>query len=278
MELAFVIPGHYRNRNSAEIGTDNSSSTDFIRVLGEDPNKDDFFLVHDGAQNKSLHESQILANYVYINTVASPKDKTVSAPNHLFSDFKKVESNETNDSQQKQSNSEHSNSVNSDNIIPTQNIQQTQAQIYSKEQQFTLNILEKLKQPVTNKLSLTIDIEIPYNINKLRESIDLLGLDKSTLIQYLLNDLNLNESIHKSISFAINNSIEKPHIETESEIKTEPVEIIQEVKNETNNQLIVKGEFVIEEEPEIIDEPEIDIVSEMEKINNRFSHITSKII
>ena len=75
--------------------------------------------------------------------------------------------------------------------VKVDTVKTEEVSLHTPEEEFTLQILKKLKQTQTSTLQVTVNLEIPYDLSKLRESIELLNLDKGMISTHILHGLNL---------------------------------------------------------------------------------------
>lgn len=262
MELAFVIPGHYKHRDSPEIGENSESNIEIIRVLGEDPNRADYFLLQDG---RSLSEHNILDNYVPIQTAQTEKDKPNKLPNNLLAGIGETEAEILTEKVVIEERKPFSSNIEKE-YLSKQN-KTEEVSLHTPEEEFTLQILKKLKQFETSTLQVTVNLEIPYNLNKLRESIELLNLNKEMVSAYILHGLNLFDSLENSVRQSLVSKI------NESETIVKPFE-----PNNFNEILKTVHSNIQNEKAEEIDKQIMSEIAEIDEKLNRFSNITNTLI
>ena len=272
MELSFVIPGHYKHKDSPEIGENSESNIEIIRVLGEDPNKSDYFLLQDG---RSLSEHNILDNYVPIQTAQTEKDKPNKLPNNLLAGIGETEAEiltekvVTEERKPFSSNieKEYLSEIDKPSTIKNISLHNT------PEEEFTIQILKKLKQQSTEKLVVTVNLEIPYDLNKLRESIELLNLDKRMISTHILHGLNLFDVLENSVRQSLVNKID------ESTIITEDVQLKNFNESEDISKILKTVHSNIQEKKtQELDKQILAEIIEIDEKLNRFSKITNTLI
>lgn len=273
--LEFVVPGHYRHKDSVDLnsGLAKETTVQVIRIYGESEIKPGYWVIGHEAdgemKEKTLHESEILHNWVLIDTVMSPKHAEAKErkklPSHLLAGI----GEETKVPENVVLTEEQTPLLNPNNIPSVQQV--PVKPLYTPEEEFTINILKKLKQSQTSKVNLTVSIDLPYDVNKLRESIELLNLNKETLIKFLLHDLDLLPQISKSIG---KNLIDGVNNIEDSMIHPGFNDAVIEQP---------KQQVVTPEQPQIIEpvKPKLteqEILEKMSNIDNRFSSIKNNLI
>lgn len=219
MEQTIIKIGHYKLKNS---GT-KDNPVQMIRILGEAENIPNHWKTSEKNletnQLKTISEYELLNNWEYINTSISEESKL--PPLSIFDDFDDLNDFSV-DIQQNQeilNNQEVSNTP-IQNIQNIQNIQQIQEkQSYnlpgnlsvnyhevielSEEQKFIQNILNKT---IGNQnIYLNFDIDLGYNFDKLKETANLLDIDKTKLIDFILLDNNIKNIINDKIKETLYN-------------------------------------------------------------------------
>lgn len=250
MDLQFIVPGHYISKLS-DINN-KESAADIIRVLGEDPNKPDFFLLQNGG---SMHEQSILSQYKLMDNVPTKKNGNIGKL--IMGDVeampKIIEPTIVHERPKFKSSIEENYLTAVSEPIKPNEPQHTEEEI------FILSILNKIKQTQTNKLSITLEFEIPYDTNKLRESVNMFNLNIDIVSNLLLSNIDLNNPIIDGLRKYI---IDEPKIEQK---------IIQS-DIETKQTVVVSEPVIVQSTPENIN---TEIIDEMEEINNRFSKISA---
>lgn len=270
MELAFVIPGHYKHRDSPEIGENPESNIEIIRVLGEDPNKSDYFLLQDG---RSLSEHNILDNYIPIQTAQTEKDKPNKLPNNLLKGIGEIEVEKLTEKNIVEERKPFSSNIEKEYLSKQNKAKEVLTpntdlvSLNTPEEEFTLQILKKLKQNQTSTLQVTVNLEMPYDLNKLRESIELLNLDQKMISSYILHGLNLFDSLENSVRESLVKKI------NESEIVVENIE-----SNSFRKILKTVHSNIQQEKAEELDKQILAEIAEIDEKLNRFSNITNTLI
>lgn len=252
--------GHYQEKST--LGSDKAN---IIKIIGPVPDRDGYWLTLD---NQKIPEYILIENYVRLDI--SPTQKGNKKPNKkLFMGFEPVKEQNQNQNQNKNKNQNLNTQNVQDNsqiIVKSPSSRENQEQIItsvpngptfkqeeiiSKEHEYK-NILDKLnytyinKQHIdkfgipktkdTEKISITLDIEFPFDLEKVKQTSKLLELDFKKVSEYLLSTITIN-NINKLIEEKIINLLEIDEIKKVSEPiieqKTEIVDIpIVEIKQE----------------------------------------------
>jgi hypothetical protein len=232
METIIKI-GHYQSKDSF-----NSERPNIIRVLGPDPNKDDYWITQD---NKTIPTYELENNWILLYTATS-KEPLKQAPLNIFEGI-----GENSDYQEKEIKEEFNYEESNLNISRSPAFKE--AVLTVKTIPFDIQLLEKINIDNLNKKAFDllgienkfkkpiINIELPiiinYDIEKLRQTIDLLGLDEKTIINYLINEISIN-NIRPFIEQQLKEKLLK------KEEKIELSQIQQEIfgkKNLTENEI-----------------------------------------
>ena len=198
---SIITLGHYQSKDSLR-----SEKPDIIRILGPDQKRDGYWLTQD---NKSIPSYELENNWIKIYTASSEK-QTIKAPIDIFAgigEFSEVLENEVNYEQQIE------NPSNKESII-TYSEKQIQKQIQKPIQKtevkipFDISIIEKINIDTLNKKAFDslgienkykkpiINIELPitfnYDIDKLKQTIELLELNENIIVDYLVSEISIN--------------------------------------------------------------------------------------
>lgn len=204
MDLNFIIPGHYKLR-----GTELSEkeSTEIIRVLGESDTKENFFKLQDG---REFHESHILTNYEYIATIATADTKlskvklgdlSAQSPTNVNTSIEPEESsNETTWTRTPEQ------SIKTKLVFNNQEISEP----LNQEELFNRTLLDKFKSPNINSYKITIDLDIVYDLTKIREANKLFDLDLNQ-ISKIIYDLSKQSILTSIKEYLTNEPIENVH-------------------------------------------------------------------
>ena len=261
MDLAFVIPGHYISKDSTH-----SETKDVIRVLGEDPNRPNYFVIQNGNEKKSLHENTILDSYRYISTKENDGSRNLTN-NSLFKDLDVAIHPQSQPIQQKQS-------LNSRTIPDTEpklHIQETevsrpvvtpqekhQPAIHkSPDELFIEGLIDSVKSENQNTFSVKLQISTNIDFDKLRNIVGLLpNINKVQLINILYDTFDLDNidfqakneisnylfldipklDNNNDATQTINESeLEIPKIEELQPVQTDQSELEIEIENHLNN-------------------------------------------
>lgn len=240
-----VIPGHYCSK-----GTLKSEVKDIIRIIGPDNDKEGFWITQDGI---SMHESSILTGYVPLDT--KPNNEK-NRKDSIMKGFKPIKSKETESVIDNENdydyngNSPYSRQI-PKHLIPNAN-NETQQHITENQHEQTS---EKFKQLVekTNELSLllkktsvknlnenykkkygvepykdkkisiTINVDIPYDINKLSQICELFDISLSDVADMIYEriefpkQLIIEEIVNQISETTLQNNINNQNISTEQE-------------------------------------------------------------
>ena len=204
MSLQFVIPGHYQSRSS-----ESSDKKEIIRILGEDPNRANYWLT---ADKVSIPEYDILENWVNINTIPSEASKVKTPKKSLFEGLDFV----FDEPPQQEINYEYKPSQISE--IPVyrpkpinSNQEESEAHarphiqpIFDKPQNpFIDELLSKLvkNNPINSDTQITIslNLNLGFDLNKLRNSIEILDLDKTEISKYIADKFITKDDLAKAL-------------------------------------------------------------------------------
>lgn len=214
MELLFVIPGWYQSN-----ATLNSEKKEVIRVLGGSEKRRDMFLLADG---REMHENEILYSYTFMNTAPDENNTTIfnqvdfgDLPTELdLENETPVIENIKNDRETFEPVAQTQNDV---YIIENKNIKNdkhTSEQTnqlksepkLSEEDIFVNQLLNNLKLPDYNPISLDIPVSFTFNydLDKLKTIFHTMGTDVKTKHKFIDKILDNNISnIHTIIKQAI---------------------------------------------------------------------------
>ena len=251
MSAQFVRLGHYK----AKSGGMSEDSIRMIRVLANDPKNPDMWILSDGTKKSSY---EILQNYEYMNT--SHEENPPQPMNPLVigdlggipEDFGSS-TGDPNPNVVKQTTTAPSPEI----IPPTypQPAPKVVEKVVEKRVELEQQIIDKCETLEKHHYELTITVETNLDFEKLKTSIDILGLDKELVAQHVLQKLqqNPNNDINKMVSQAIvssileNNPAESPasvvsvteHIIEQA--VPEESDIISEVSSAENQEQIFYG-------------------------------------
>lgn len=214
MELLFVIPGWYQSN-----ATLNSEKKEVIRVLGGSEKRRDMFLLADG---REMHENEILYSYTFMNTAPDENNTTIfnqvdfgDLPTELdLENETPVIENIKNDRETFEPVAQTQNDV---YIIENKNIkndkhtseptnQLKSEPKLSEEDIFVNQLLNNLKLPDYNPISLDIPVSFTFNydLDKLKTIFHTMGTDVKTKHKFIDKILDNNISnIHTIIKQAI---------------------------------------------------------------------------
>ena len=228
MPAQIVRLGHYK----AKSGGMSEDSIRMIRVLANDPKNPDMWILSDGSK-KSTYD--ILNNYDYMNT--SHEENPPQPANPLvIGDLGGIPENfgsRTNDPNPNIV--QETRTAPSPDIIPPTYQQSPQVieKVVEKRVELEQQIIDKCETLEKHQYTLQITVETNLDFDKLKTSIDILGLDKSLVAQYVLQKLqkNPNNNINKMVSDAIVSSILEPKNEPEPYPETQQA-VVTEVPQE----------------------------------------------
>jgi hypothetical protein len=253
MELQFVIPGHYKRKGS-KLSAD---TVDIIRVIGEHETQENYFVTLDG---KTMHESQILNEYEFFNTVDNPEPKKIIGKLNLGAIDEIKNDNNFFDNQQLEIQHEQA-FKNMPGIVENQNVtisHSTPLPTKNPEDVFIENILTKLKSTTNQTINLNLPINTGFDILKVIETVDMFNLDKTKVAKILLENVNFKSFIENSLIAILENKQEQ--------IKSVGLEVID---NEAQN-IVVQQKYQI---AEVVEPPKIDIEAEIAKIDEDSKNI-----
>lgn len=214
MELLFVIPGWYQSN-----ATLNSEKKEVIRVLGGSEKRRDMFLLADG---REMHENEILYSYTFMNTAPDENNTTIfnqvdfgDLPTELdLENETPVIENIKNDipsfepvvqTQNDVYIIENKNIKNDKHTSEPTNQLKTEPKL-SEEDIFVNQLLNNLKLPDYNPISLDIPVSFTFNydLDKLKTIFHTMGTDVKTKHKFIDKILDNNISnIHTIIKQAI---------------------------------------------------------------------------
>jgi hypothetical protein len=263
--------GHYQEKST--IGSD---KVNIIKIIGPVPNKDGYWLTLD---NQKIPEYILIENFVRLDI--APTQKGNKKPNKkLFMGFEPVkEQNQNINTQNVQDNSQiivqsPSSRENQEKIITSVPDGPTFKQEEIIKEHEYKNILDKLNYTHINKqhidkfgipktkdnekISITLDINFPFDLEKVKQTSKLLELDFKKVSEYLLSTITIN-NINKLIEEKLINLLETTE---PTEVIKQPIEPKIEINSEISTVPIIKTEI----EPEIETKTEVNIILE-EKIS-----------
>lgn len=225
-QLAFVIPGWYKNRHTS------GDVTQTIRVIGGGDKGNDYFKLMDGTE---MHEHQILDDWIYMPTAMNQDSNDELFVLGDFSEQQKIEPEpqiELNKKIYEQPNTNFNpQKVNKENFIDyseetkrilvenskLQKIIETTPIINISEEEIFIDQL--LKQISDNQIAKNTSFEIPiqfhfkYDLNKLKQILTIIGPDDKK-INLLVNKIILNDldDIQLKITESIKNFLIKDNV------------------------------------------------------------------
>ena len=217
MNLPFVIPGHYEYIHSS------SDSKQIIRVLGEG-NKKNYFKLADG---RELSETEILDNYIYLNTVSSENGPILGLPNfgEISDEIPKISTNEEVSKntfvyeplKKIQNEPEFEKSFELDKLeLAQKNVGNNSIlkPVKSEEDIFIDTILSKISKEndlakygeiqFKSSFEIPIKFEFIYDLNKLRQILHIFGTENINIRKFIERILkNDTDNIQEKIASAI---------------------------------------------------------------------------
>jgi len=245
-----ITTGHYQSIDSL-----NSDKPDIIRILGPDSKKEGYWITQDA---KSIPTYELENNWIKLYTSAS-KIETKPFPKNLLEGI-----GESSDIEEKLSDYD-SQMVEFEEKIKKQDIVQIKI-IEEKIIPFEISIIKKINIDNLNKKTFDdlgidnkikkpiIDIELPiefnYDIEKLRQTIELLSLNENIILEYLINEISiidikllLKEKLRQKLFENIIKTVDNIN-----NIKTEP--IIKEIYVSPEPEIIVDKKSIVNNEIE----------------------------
>lgn len=205
MPAQFVRLGHYK----AKSGGMSEDSIRMIRVLANDPKNPDMWILADGSKKSSY---EILNNYEYMNT--SHEENPPQPMNPLvIGDLGGIPENfGTNTADPNPNVVRQTTTAPSPDIIPPtypQPAPKIVERVVEKRVELEQQIIDKCETLEIHEYTLKITVKTNLDFEKLKTSIDILGLDKELVAQHVLQKLqqNPNNDINKIVSQAIMNNI-----------------------------------------------------------------------
>lgn len=269
-----ITPGHYKEKFS------NTENPVIIKIVGPDPNNEGKYLSIEG---KSYSESNLMENYIPLVTAPTEESfkQSLNKSKKLFGDFKPiteenakiVETIEKHDKYDYVDTYQNTSLI--VDVIQENKIVQTPAfkEVQEPEHEYK-NILEKLNLTTINKqsqekfgipatkekqtISLNLQIDLNYDIDKIKQTINILELDSKKVAEYLISTIKNNTDILKlvgnEISKILTNEITKneenkyPVLhQVEKVEKIQLIEPVIEIKNSPKNtEILVTEEDLIE--------------------------------
>jgi hypothetical protein len=193
---SIIMLGHYQTNNSL-----NSEKAEIIRIIGPDKEKDGNWITQD---KKSIPTYILEQEYTFLDTIPTAGFKANKPPISIFAGLTELSDSEQNEKQ---------------NI--TEDYNQAVKPIYTKEItlqvkpkiietpiSFDISVLDKISIDSLNKkafeklgiekykkpiIQIPLDIELNYDISKIKQTIDLLDLDQDTVLNYIVNSIDLND-------------------------------------------------------------------------------------
>ncbi len=267
-KMEIIRPGHYRNKFTSS----SSDTQDIIRVLGESeiPGVWILFEKLNETTHKTISEYELQNSWELLNT--SITEESTAPKKHLLDGLDFIdEENESIGNQTKiihipiEQLPSHSASLIPNVEIPVVKILQPQT---NPEDIFILSILEKISISKNNErfdtndkpdyIKIEIDVPIDYKFDKLKETVNLLDLNKYLVTNLLTSNSELKDLLQDKLKSKI------LELFKDTTIIEKPVNIVEPVVVEKE---IIKEESVIE------------IKQETEKIeiaNNKIEKIVSE--
>ena len=189
-QQTIILPGHYESVTSAN-NTDPNSVREIIRIIGMDSNG--YWVSED---NKRYTESDLQHNWVALDTSISQ----TSMDSHLFKGFKpSVDFPLDGDGEDYEDLVE----PNEPEIVKTVQPSKfdelgfllSKASIESLNKSSLENLGIESYKP--SKITLTLDFEIPYDLSKVRQIIELFNLKPNEVVNYLFETIDYPDAIIK---------------------------------------------------------------------------------
>lgn len=308
MDQIIIKPGHFQLKTS--IGSD---TAEIIRVLGPDKNREGYWITQDG---HSIPEYIIAESYVALDTVATMKDANKKVPQSIFAGLDQISNQEETEQEDFTQNFDiHvplkpskelkaklvpveknyspfiKGDINEEEIKPSFDITVLEKISIDNlnQKSFEMHGIEKYKKPIIN---IQIPIELNYDLNKLKQTIDLLELDTNEILTYiiknieikpilnslktelekLLSDKQINQSYDETINISKSN-IPNLHNSDNSIHRDKSVNVDNNIPNDNN--IIEKNSIEIEQEKNSIEnsteinnsKQTIDIEKEIESVD-----------
>lgn len=237
--MDIVRRGHYCSK-----ATLNSEVKDIIRILGPDKNRTGYYITQDGT---SISE-YALDNYVYLDTVPDGEKVSTDKKRNIMADFAPTE--------QKPNTLEYQEEIETyqEEVVETV-IKKPVKHIISEEDKKLFEIQQLIEKANIHKLndyqdkkfgtrpykpsniSITINVEIPYDIKKLSQICELFEIEYRDISKLIVKNIQLpNEFIQQKIENALRGSeileeSNENHIQTsQSNNKPKPIEYQENIE------------------------------------------------
>ena len=198
MSADFVRLGHYK----AKVGGMSEDSIRMIRVLAYDQNNPDMWILSDGTKKSSY---EILNNYEFMYTSHEENPQKPANP-LIIGDLGGIPEDFGSSTGDPNLNVDKE-STTPPYQQPTQTPVQTKVveKIVEKRVELERQIIDKCETLEKHHYELTITVETNLDFEKLKTSIEILGLDKSIVANHVIDKLqqNPNNDIKKIVSDAI---------------------------------------------------------------------------
>ena len=246
--LNFVLLGHWREK-----GTENSETQKIIRIIGPCPDitRPNHFVDSD---KKVYSEYELLENYDYLATTHNDKSKTPKKLNLLagLGNSEDIEDIETGNKAHKISIEEiPKHSFNTPPTVHNINIPTTPTN------NFLDNIFKKLDVKDKSPININFELILGFNMEKLRNTIELLDLNVDEVSEYIVNNLISKKDLINSLT----KQITEENFSDNLDIKTEQI----------SNPIIS-----IDNKIEIIDSKETITLVELDPLQDKIKAILSK--
>lgn len=211
--------GHYQKTTTID-----SDNPEIIRVIGESVKNPGYFNTMD---NKQIPAYELEEYWTLLDTVASIKDSVKTLPKNIFAGIgedEEVEDEEPNTNIGITLSDEAMDDFNekTKSLNPFENVSRTKLPVIKKEV-LEHTVIEKLRINKLNNPSntvkqiiipVTLNIELDYDITKLSDTIEILGLNKNIVVEYLLNNIK-KESFDTAIRNTLNKIISEKSFDTQ---------------------------------------------------------------
>lgn len=265
-----ITVGHYQSKNSL-----NSDKADIIRIIGEDSTREGYWKTQDG---KTIPGYDILENWIKLDTHSTKEGKKLP-PINIFDglgDNSEIEEEFEQPTIHKVQPPIFEQELKFQEQLRQQNVSPIiQEQIIQEQVPFDISILEKINIDNLNKkaydaygienkfkkpiIEIILPIVFNYDIDKLKQTIELLELDENIILDFLVKEITINtlrplikQRLKEKLleeqndllgTFTNNSTIYVPIVEEKIELIKQPEDVIQKAQEK----LLEKVNTVVEE-------------------------------
>lgn len=275
--MEIIRPGHYRNKF-----TSNSETQDIIRVLGESDIPGTWILFEklNETTHKTISEYELQNSWELLNT--SITEESTAPKKHLLAGLDFIDETEEIVSHGQQSHTLTEEQIPAYSANLTTNIVNEIKPVVQlhPDDIFILSILEKISISKNNErfdtndkpdiIKVEIEIPIDYNFDKLKETVNLLDLNKYLVANLLISNNDFKDLIQDKLKSKIlekfNDNIVTPEIPKQVEL---PIIVNKtEIINQGNLEKETKSETI----ETILSENDERLIAFQDKMKNLYSN------